>query len=117
VAQYKFGPPNQKEWEIQLGDSYILGSQSQDFSQSRYRPDVEIYIPDSGIAPRHAILFAREGRFFMTRHPDAADQAAIARFRLRVRGKTVIKTQELHGGDDILLGKTALKFVARREGA
>jgi hypothetical protein len=34
-----------------------------------------------------------------------------------VRGKTVVRTQELHGEDDILLGKTALKFVARREGA
>ena len=117
VAQYKFGPPKHKQWEIQHGDSYVLGSQSQDFSHTRYRPDIEIFIPDSGVAPRHAILFGREGRFFIARHPEAADHAAIARFRLRVRGRTVVRTQELHGEDDILLGKTALKFVARREGA
>jgi MFS family permease len=113
-AQSKFGRTH-KEWEIQQGDSYVIGSQSQDLSRSRYRPEVEVFIPDAGIAAHHAILFGKDGRFFLARHPDAADPAALARFKLQVRGKTVVKSQELRDSDDILLGRTALKFVTGRE--
>lgn len=113
-AQSKFGRSH-KEWEIQQGDSYVVGSQSQDMSRSRYRPEIDIFIPDTGIAGRHAILFGKGGRFFLARHPDASDQAALARFQLRVRGKTVVSSQELRDSDDILVGRTALKFVSRKE--
>jgi MFS family permease len=113
-AQSKFGRAH-KEWEIQQGDSYVIGSQSPDMSRSRYRPEIDIFIPDAGIAGRHAILLGKGGRFFLARHPNSADQASMARFQLRVRGKTVATTQELRDSDDILVGKTALKFVARRD--
>lgn len=112
-AQSKFGRTH-KEWEIQQGDSYVIGNQSPDMSRSRYRPEVDIFIPDAGIAGRHAILLGKGGRFFLARHPSSGDQAAMARYQLRVRGKTVATTQELRDSDDILVGKTALKFVARR---
>jgi hypothetical protein len=113
-AQSKFGRAH-KEWEIQQGDSYIIGSQSQDLSRSRYRPEIDIFIPDATIASRHAILFGKGGRFYLARHPDANDQASLARFQLRVRSKTVVTSQELRGSDDIQVGRTALKFVTRKE--
>lgn len=113
-AQSKFGRTH-KEWEIQQGDSYVIGSQSQDVTRSRYRPEIDIFIPDAGIAARHAILLGKGGRFFIARHPNATDQASMAQFQLRVRGKTVVTSQELRGSDDILVGRTALKFVTRKE--
>jgi len=115
-AQSKFGRTH-KEWEIQQGDSYVVGSQSQDLSRSRYRPEVEIFIPDAGIAAHHAILFGKDGRFFIARHPDSSDPASLARFKLQVRGKSVQKSQELRDSDDILLGRTALKFLSKKDKA
>jgi hypothetical protein len=111
-AQNKFGK-TRKEWELQDGDSYIIGSQTQDMSKSMYRPQVEIFIPDAAIARRHARLYARDGRFYVARHPDAAGQAGLARFILRVRGETVTGSCELQGSDDIMIGRTALTFVAK----
>jgi len=113
-AQGKFGRTH-KEWELQQGDSYVIGSQNQDFSVSRYRPDIDIFIPDAAIAARHAILFGKEGRFYLARHPSSTDQAALARFPLRVRGKTVVTSLELRDSDDVMVGRTALKFVTKKE--
>ena len=113
-AQSKFGR-TKKEWEIQQGDSYVIGSQSQEMTRSRYRPEIDIFIPDAAIAGRHAILLGKGGRFYLARHPSAADQASMARFQLRVRGKTVVTSQELRSSDDILVGRTALKFITRKE--
>jgi MFS family permease len=113
-AQSKFGRAH-KEWEIQQGDAYIIGSQNQDLSRTRYRPEIDVFIPDAAIASRHAILFGKGGRFYLARHPDANDQASLARFRLRVRGKSVATSQELRSSDDILVGRTALKFTTRKE--
>ena len=112
-AQSKFGQSH-KEWEIQQGDSYIIGSQNQDLALSRYRPEIDIFVPDSSIAPKHAILFGKDGRFYIARHPEASDQAALARFQLRVRSKTVVRSAELRDRDDILVGRTALRFVTRK---
>jgi hypothetical protein len=113
-AQSKFGRTH-KEWELQQGDSYTIGSQSQDFSKTRYRPDVEIFIPDTAIAPRHAILFEKDGRFYVTRHQETAGQAGLARFVTRVRGKMVTGSQELRDSDDLQIGRTALKFVTKKK--
>ncbi len=113
-AQSKFGQAH-KEWEIAEGDTFVIGNQSQDLSSTRYRPEVEIFIPDAAIAPRHATLFARERRFYIARHPDAGGEAGLARYVLRVRGRTVASTQELRHADDILLGRTALKFLTRKK--
>lgn len=115
-AQSKYGR-TRKQWEVQDGDSYLIGSQSQDSSQTRYRPEIEIFLPDASIAPRHARLYGKKGRFYIARHPDVAGSAALARYVLRVGGKTVIGFQELHDSDDILIGRTALSFVAKRKGS
>jgi hypothetical protein len=114
-AQSKYGR-SRKQWEVQDGDSYVIGSQTQGSSQTRYRPEIEIFIPDAAIAPRHARLYGKEGRFYLARHTDAAGQAGLARYALRVGGKTVSGFQELHDSDDILIGRTALSFVAKRKG-
>ena len=117
TAQMKFGN-KKKEWELQQGDSYTIGSRSQNNkSMTRYRPDIEIFIPDAAIAGHHAILFGKEGRFYLARHPDVGGPAGLAKYVVRVRGKTVTKSQELSNADDILIGRTALKFVARRAGS
>jgi MFS family permease len=113
-AQSKYGR-SRKQWEVQDGDSYLIGSQTQGSSQTQYRPEIEIFIPDASIAPRHARLYGKEGRFYLARHTDAAGNSGLARYVLRVRGKTVTGFQELHDSDDILIGRTALCFVARRK--
>ena len=113
-AQSKLGPSH-KEWELQQGDSYVIGSQSQDLSKTRYRPDVEIFIPDAAIAGHHATLFGRDGAFYVARHPDAGGPAGLARYVLRVRGKTVTTSQELRDSDDIMVGRSALRFATRRK--
>jgi MFS family permease len=112
-AQSKFGRTH-KEWELQQGDSYLIGSENQDFSKTRYRPNIQIFVPDAAIAPRHAILFGKEGRFYLARHGDTAGQAGLARFITRVRGKSVIGSQELRDSDDIQIGRTALRFVTKK---
>jgi hypothetical protein len=113
-AQGKFGLTH-KQWELQQGDSYLIGSQSVDMSRTVYRPEVHVFIPDATVAPRHAILFGKQGRFFLARHPEISNQSGLARFVTRVRGRTVTVTQELHDRDDILLGRTALRFTMRRK--
>jgi hypothetical protein len=113
TAQMKFGN-KKKEWELQQGDSYTIGSATQDRSMTRYRPEIEIFVPDAAIASRHAILFGKEGRFYLARHPEIGGQAGLARYVMRVRGKTVTNSQEIFNADDILIGRTALRFVTRR---
>lgn len=115
-AQSKFGR-RQKQWEIQQGDSYVVGSRSQDPMKSAFRPAVQVFIPDAAITARHAILFGRDGRFFVARHPDITNDQALARYVLKVRGKTVMKSQELNDKDDILIGRTALRFQVSSKGA
>ncbi len=111
-AQSKLGR-DKKEWEVQDGDSYVIGSQDQRLDATRYRPEIEIYIPDASIAPRHATLFARDGRFYLARHGDVASPGGQARYLLRVRGQSVKASVELRHADDILVGRTALRFLAR----
>jgi len=112
-AQSKFGHTH-KEWEVADGDTYAIGSQAQDLGKTRYAPEVEIFIPDAAIGARHATLFGRERRFYIARHPDASGEAGMARYVLRVRGQTVTKTQELRHNDDVLVGRTALRFVTKK---
>jgi MFS family permease len=111
-AQAKFGRSG-KEWELQQGDSYVVGSEALDFSKTAYSVGVQVFLPDAAVAPKHAILFGKEGRFYVARHPEVNNQAGLARFVLRVRGKTVTTSQELKNGDDVLVGRTALKFVTK----
>lgn len=112
-AQAKFGRAG-KEWELQQGDSCLLGSQSADFSNTTFAVGTHVFIPDAAIAPKHALLFGKDGQFYVARHPEINNQAGLARFVLRVRGKTVIASQALQDGDDILVGRTAIKFVSKK---
>jgi len=111
-AQAKFGRSG-KEWELQQGDSYIVGSESRDFSKTAFAVDVQVFLPDAAVAAKHAIIFGKEGRFYVARHPDQNNPAGLARYVLRVRGKSVTGSQELRNGDDVLVGRTALKFVTK----
>jgi hypothetical protein len=113
-AQSKLGR-SRKQWELQEGDIYVIGAQNPSFAETRYRPDIEIFIPDSAMATRHARLFVKEGRYYLERHPEIRGQAAVARYVLRVRGRGVSSTQELKDNDDIVVGRTTLKFLTRKK--
>ncbi len=114
-AQSKLGKVR-KAWELDPGESYIVGSMMTAQGGTRFQQGADLYIPDASIAPRHAVVFSKEGRFYIARHPDASGPEGIARFVLRIRGKTVVTSQELHPSDDVLIGRTALRFDSHRAG-
>jgi hypothetical protein len=106
-----------KEWAIQEGDSYVLGSQSADLSKSSYGREVDIYLPDGSVAPRHARVYGRGGRFYVTRHPDVMSEAGLRRFSLKAQNRSVTAPYELHDQMLIVLGRTTLMFVAKQKAA
>jgi hypothetical protein len=110
-AQNKLSRANRGEWPLEQGQSYTIGSQ-EPISSGGGRQNV-VFIPDSAVAPRHAVLFGQRGQFYLARHPDISGQAGLAHFVLRLRGRTVVKSGELRDSDDILIGRTALKFSSR----
>ncbi|MGD0942264.1 MAG: FHA domain-containing protein [Terracidiphilus sp.] len=112
-AQSKFGR-TKKEWPLNLGESYVLCNIATADTGSKFQQGGDIFIPDALLSPRHAVLFSRDGRYFIARHPDAGGPAGIAKYVLRVRGKTVTTSQELHESDDILVGRTALRFASKK---
>ena len=112
-AQMKFGPAK-KEWELNGGGSYLIGSENGLLSRTNYLAGIEVFIPDAAIAAQHAILFAKDSRFYVGQHPDTATPAGLARYIVRVRGKSVVHTQELRHCDDLLIGRTALRFLAKK---
>ena len=114
-AQSKLGKAR-KEWDLVPEDSYVIGSTMTALGGARFQQGADICVPDASIAPLHAVLFSREGRFFIARHPEASGPEGIAKYVLRIKGKTVVTSQELHPADDILIGRTALRFESRRAG-
>ena len=114
-AQNKLGKIR-TEWDLNIEDSYVLGSAQTAQSGTKFQQGADIVIPDSAIAPRHAVVFSKDGRFFIARHPDASGPEGVAKFILRIKGKTVMTSQELHPEDDLLIGRTALRFENRRRG-
>jgi hypothetical protein len=104
-----------KEWAIQDGDSYVLGSQSADLSKSTYGREIDIYLPDASVAPRHARIYARDGRFFVTRHPDVTSEAGLRRFVLKAQNRSITSPFELHDQTLIILGRTTLMFAAKQK--
>ena len=114
-AQNKLGKVR-TQWDLNVGESYVLGSASTAHGGTRFQQGADIVIPDSAIAPRHAVVFSKDGRFFIARHPDASGPEGVAKFVLRIKGKTVMTSQELHPDDDLLIGRTALRFENRRKG-
>jgi hypothetical protein len=61
---------NRKQWDLQEGARYTIGSLSARNTMTRFGPDVEIFIPDQFVAPRHAILSVKEKQYFIEPHPD-----------------------------------------------
>lgn len=114
-AQNKLGKIG-KFWELDAQESYVVGSATTSQGGGVFQQGADIWLPDSSIAPRHAVLFSKEGRYFIARHPDASGQEGIAKYVLRIKGKTVLSSQELHPSDDLLIGRTALRFESRRPG-
>jgi hypothetical protein len=112
-AQSKFGRTG-KQWLLGLGESYVLGNAATSDTGSRFQQGADIFVPDTLLSPRHAVLFSKDGRYFIARHPDAGGPAGIAKYVRRVRGKTVTTSQELHASDDILVGRTALRFITNK---
>ena len=114
-AQNKLGKVN-TTWELTAEESYVLGSAMTVQGGARFQQGADIVIPDSAIAPRHAVVFSKEGRFFIARHPDAGGSEGVSKYVLRIKGKTVLSSQELHAMDDVLIGRTALRFENKRKG-
>lgn len=112
-AQSKLGRSGNR-WMLEHDERYLLGNLSNTDGPSVQNNGVDIFIPDASLAAQHAVLFSREGRYFVARHPDAGGAAGIAKYVLRVRNKTVVASDELHDLDDILVGKTSLRFSARK---
>ncbi len=112
-AQNKLGK-TRKNWQLEPGESYIIGSMMTAPGGTRFQQGADLYIPDASIAPRHAVLFSKEGRFYIARHPEASGPEGVAKFVLRLKGKTVVTSQELRPSDDLLVGRTALRFESRR---
>jgi hypothetical protein len=101
-------------WELRDGDSYLIGNRAPAARETQFRPQTEIWLPDPRVAPRHARVYARQGRFFVARHGDISEVAAMARYVLKVRGNTVLSSQQLAESDDILIGRTTLRFSSTR---
>lgn len=74
-AAIKKYAPNRKQWDIQEGGRYTIGSLSARNTATRFGPDVEIFIPDQFVAPRHAILTVKEKQYFIEPHPDLLGSA------------------------------------------
>ena len=115
-AQNKLGKAH-TVWELDSDESYVLGSAPTAQGGTRFQQGADIFIPDITIAARHAVVFSKESRYFIARHPDAAGPEGIAKYVLRLKGKTVVSSQELHPSDDLLIGRTALRFESRKESA
>ena len=114
-AQSKLGK-NKTAWDLDVDESYTLGSAPTAQSGSKFQQGADILLPDSAVAPRHAVIFSKGGRYFIARHPDAGGPEGVAKYVLRVKGKTVVSSQELHPADDVLIGRTALRFDSKKRG-
>lgn len=112
-AQKKYGQ-RQKQWELQSGDRCCVGSLGADQTMTIYAQEVQVFIPDSLVAPRHAILSGNHQRFFIERHPEGLDPIGPFALPLLVNGSEVRGRLELKDGDTIQVGQTALQFNNRR---
>jgi len=69
AATQKRYKQSRKQWEIHNGEKYVIGRLSASQSTTMLSPELQIYIPDSLIEPRHAILLSRDRRFYIEPHP------------------------------------------------
>lgn len=115
-AQNKYGSPRQ-EWVVQDGDRLVIGSQSAEMTSTMYTQDVQIYIPDAMVGPRHAILFAKKKRFFIQLHSENTGPQGQPLEPLQVGETNVVGTRELRNGDELVVGQTLLRFTTKRKQA
>jgi hypothetical protein len=69
TATQKRYKQSRKQWEIHNGEKYVIGRLSASQSTTMLSPELQIYIPDSLVEPRHAILISRDRRFYIEPHP------------------------------------------------
>jgi hypothetical protein len=69
AATQKRYKQSRKQWEIHNGEKYVIGRLSASQSTTMLSPELQIYIPDSLVEPRHAILLSRDRRFYIEPHP------------------------------------------------
>jgi hypothetical protein len=62
-----------KQWEIHDGGNYTIGSLRANQTRTVFVPPVQIFIPDRYVAPQHAILIAKKGKYFIEPHPQRAE--------------------------------------------
>jgi hypothetical protein len=115
-AQNKYGSPRQ-EWVIQDGDRLVIGSQSAEMTSTMYTQDVQIYIPDAMVGPRHAILFSKKKRFFIQLHPENAGPQGQPLEPLQIGDMNIVGTRELRNGDEVVVGQTLLRFTTKKKQA
>lgn len=115
-AQNKYGSPRQ-EWVVQDGDHLVIGSQGAGMTATVYTQDVHIYIPDAMVGPKHAVLFAKNKRFYLQLHPDNAGPLGQPIEPLQLGNDNVTGTREVRDGDEIIVGQTLLRFATRRKQA
>jgi len=113
-AQNKYGSP-QQQWLVQEGDRFVIGSQGSDRNATLYGRPVDVYIPDAMIANRHALLYAKDKRFYLQQHENNIGPQGQPLAPLQVNNANVASTRELRDGDEIVLGQTLLKFSSRRQ--
>ena len=112
-AQRKYASQG-KSWELQDGDRLTIGSLGADKTATIYSQEIQVFLPDDQIAPKHAIVTAQRGRFLIERHPESIDPQGFFNYTLQVQGKDVRGVESLSNGSDILIGSTRLAFVERR---
>jgi hypothetical protein len=103
-----------KEWPLLDGDKYVLGNTPPTAEGSRFIPEVEIYIPDALVVRKHATLYSRQSKYYIASHPDNASSRTGA--ALFAGGRPVDQPYQLNDGDEIRLGRTALRFELRAAG-
>ena len=69
AATQKRYKQSRKQWEIHNGEKYVIGRLSASQSTTMLSPELQIYVPDSLVEPRHAILISRDRRFYIEPHP------------------------------------------------
>jgi hypothetical protein len=83
-------------------------------TSTMYAQDVQIYIPDAFVNPRHAIVLARKKHFYLQLHPENADRVGQPLNPLQLGNEVVTGNgRELRNGDEIIIGQTLLRFLTR----
>ena len=95
----------------------VIGSQGGDVTETMYAQDVQIYIPDAMVGPRHAILFARNRRFYVQLHPENTGPHGQPIEPLQMGEENVTGTRELRDGDEVIIGQTLLRFMTKQKRA